>query len=151
MLGSTWAWESLCAWVLFSPVLVNYWTCCFSTDNCTTDWYLLLCCYLDINNLSVKLLVCCLLPYRNATQQGHLNPSGQDSPPTPELGQLLRHWDLPGLSVQSKPQDNCHSVQLNGLPRNGTHYLSPVLSPGLFAEGCTTGFSGFFSDIQSFS
>lgn len=84
-MGSTWPWESLCAWVLFSPVLVNYWTCCFSTDNCTTDWYLLLCCYLDINNLSYQQNCWSVVCYHilNCNSAGPPKPlrSGQSSHP----------------------------------------------------------------------
>lgn len=57
-------------------VLVNYWICChYNLDNCTTDLYLLLYCYLEINCLSLKLLGWCLLLYPEAiSRQGCYEP-----------------------------------------------------------------------------
>lgn len=50
-------------------------SCCKNTDNYTPDLYLLLQHYLEINCLSLKLLVWCLLPYlESVTWWGHLKP-----------------------------------------------------------------------------
>lgn len=57
-------------------VLVNYWICChYNPDNCTTDLYLLLYCYLEINCLSLNLLGWCLLLYPEPiSRQGCYEP-----------------------------------------------------------------------------
>lgn len=76
----------MCLAVEFSPVLVTYWVCCGSDlDNCATDPYLLLCCYLEINYWSLKLSVWCWLLYPEPlTQQGYrkllqlVRPSAED-------------------------------------------------------------------------
>lgn len=50
----------------FSLVLVSYWIhYFFYLDNCTNDLYLLLYCCGEINYLSLKLLVWCLLQIMN--------------------------------------------------------------------------------------
>lgn len=65
-----------CPDINFSPILGNYWICYDNNpDNCTTDLYLLLYCYLEINCLSLKLLWFLLqYPRLIKTWQGHLKP-----------------------------------------------------------------------------
>lgn len=59
-----------------SPVLVNYWICCcYSLDNCTSNLSLLPHHDLDINCLSLKLFISCLLSHpKPIIQQGCLKP-----------------------------------------------------------------------------
>lgn len=103
---------------------MNYWICChYDLDNCTTDLYLLLYCYLEINCLSLKLLVWCLLPYPEPiSRQGCCKPL--------HCPNLVRSWHtakLPPVSscpgtkgfCSSQPRENPTEGFISGSKTRG--------------------------------
>ena len=109
-----------------------YWIyCCFDLGNCTTDSYLLLCCYSEINCLPQELLVSRVC--HRIWNLWH----GRDVLRPYNAGYVMKCTSWPQQNAQLEMDEKKHKELRRGaqVVRDG-HYLWKLLLVRCFEKGC---------------